>query len=77
MAAEARAVGTLGITVMPPTVHGVETGDPADEHADPTRWEHRLVTDDSMLPEGLTLDEAYRAASFLTDLYVASTERQP
>jgi hypothetical protein len=28
------------------------------------------VTDDSTLPETLTLDEAYRAAFFLTDLYV-------
>jgi hypothetical protein len=28
------------------------------------------VTDDSTLPETLTLAEAYRAAFFLTDLYV-------
>jgi hypothetical protein len=30
---------------------------------------HR-VTDDSVLPDALTLDEAYRAAFFMTDLYV-------
>jgi hypothetical protein len=34
------------------------------------QWEHLSVTDDSTLPETLTLDEAYRAAFFLTDLYV-------
>jgi hypothetical protein len=28
------------------------------------------VTDDADLPETLTLDEAYRAAFFLTDLYL-------
>lgn len=28
------------------------------------------MTDDSTLPETLTLDEAYRAAFFMTDLYV-------
>ena len=28
------------------------------------------MTDDSSLPETLTLDEAYRAAFFLADLYV-------
>jgi len=27
------------------------------------------VTDDSILPKALTLDEAYRAAFFMTDLY--------
>jgi hypothetical protein len=34
------------------------------------QWEHLSVTDDSTLPETLTLDEAYRAAFFLTDLHV-------
>ena len=28
------------------------------------------MTDDSILPKALTLDEAYRAAFFMTDLYV-------
>src|SRR5215207_8008173 len=40
----------------------------ADERAH--QWEHLPVTDDSTLPETLTLDEAYRAAFFLTDLHV-------
>lgn len=48
---------------MPPTVR-----DSADERAQ--EWEHLLVTDDANLPETLTLDEAYRAAFSLTDLYV-------
>ena len=34
------------------------------------------MTDDTILPETLTLDEAYRAAFFLTDLYV-SMESSP
>jgi hypothetical protein len=34
-----------------------------------TPWEHH-APDDSTLPETLTLDEAYRAAFFLADLYV-------
>lgn len=33
-------------------------------------WEHRLVPNDLELPDTLTLDQAYRAAFFLTDLYV-------
>ena len=40
----------------------------ADERAH--QWEHLAVTDDSTLPETLTLDEAHRAASFWTDLHV-------
>ena len=39
-------------------------------HLRPRRCKHRRVADHAILPEALTLEEAYRATFFLADAYI-------
>lgn len=63
--ASSRAGGTCVTTPRAGRRGGLSTGS-----CKAREWQDRGVTEDSRLPERLTLDQAYRAAFFMTDQYI-------